>query len=338
MLKGLASKINSDLIQAFNALNPKNNPKTIKVYVESDYDITHWNKILDRFNLKNVVFDISLPNKTHYEKGKGNIFKNFKNSLGPNLIVCVDSDYDYLIPEANEDSVIINTSDFVFQTFSYSIENLYCFHESLQQFCFSCLNKTNLKIDIASIINRYSLLIYDILVWNIYLYSIGMAERFSRKDFTNICNIKIFDDFDNHFHSSFTCLSDRVKDYLNPLLIEFKEHKDKIDKFKVYLESKGLLPDNCYLFAQGHLILEDVVLKFIKTIVLNEKKIKIKEIKDKCKDVKQTSDEIRAYNARIVENGMLINYIYRNPDFHNSDLYQKTENQINNFISKYELN
>lgn len=338
MASGLISNISSDFFQAVNALQPKSSPKIIKVYVESDYDIPHWHRIFNNFKLKNVTFDVGLPNKHHYEKGKNNIFSNFKNSLGSNLIVCVDSDYDYLIPEANEDSLLMNTSDFVFQTFSYSIENLYCFHETLQEFCFSCLNKTNLKIDIAAIINEYSLIIYDILVWNIYLYSIGMAEKFSRKHFTEICNIKKFDDFDNNFYSSFTCLSDRVTNSLHSLTTEFEEHKDKVDEFKDYLKGKGLYPNNCYLFAQGHLILEDVVLKFIKTIVLNEKRIKIEEIKNKCKDNKQSTDEVRAYKATIIENSMLINHLYRNEKFHNSILYQKTENQINNFISKHKLN
>ncbi|PUV25154.1 DUF4435 domain-containing protein [Sphingobacterium athyrii] len=337
-MSSLIENLTSNFISAINSLKPSNSKKMIKVYVESDPDITHWNQVFCRFNLMNVEFDFSLPNKDHYEKGKQNIFKNFKDNLGENLIICVDSDYDFLIPDLNENSSIINNSDFVFQTYSYSIENLYCYHESLLNFCVGCLNKADIKIDLAKLLIRYSNIIYDLLVWNIYLYSIKQHEDFSIENFVEICKILTVDDFENNYDASFECLNTRVRLKLNQLEQAFPHLQDKIEDYKSRLQKKGIESDNCYIYANGHLILSNVVLMFLRSIVSNEKRIKLFEIEQKCLHETHKKEEARKYKSGIIENKSIEGHIYRNFQFYNSHTYKLTEKKIQDFIKKYNLN
>lgn len=55
--------------------------------------------------------------------------------LGRSLIACVDSDYDFLLQGATNTSRKINRNKYIFQTYTYAIENYHCFAESLHEVC-----------------------------------------------------------------------------------------------------------------------------------------------------------------------------------------------------------
>ena len=55
--------------------------------------------------------------------------------LGRSLIACVDSDYDFLLQGATNTSRKINRNRYIFQTYTYAIENYHCFAESLHEVC-----------------------------------------------------------------------------------------------------------------------------------------------------------------------------------------------------------
>lgn len=333
----LVNNLNSDYIGAINALSSKKSKRIIKVYVESDQDVSFWNNFFNSFNLSNVSFVISLPNKTSYETGKRNVLRYFKESIGENLILCLDSDYDYLIPDYDEDSNLINKSSFIFHTYAYSIENHYCYHKSLLNYSIQCLKKSDLKIDVGSLLTSYSTIIYDLLVWNIFLYSKKLQHEFSITDFVECCKILIVDDFENKFQTSFECLQERVSVKINELETRLTNFYGEKEEFKKYLTSKKLLPENCYIFSNGHLIMENVVLMFLKAIIKSEKQIKLDEIRSKCKHDIQVKDEERKYRKLIIENKSVEQNIYTNYNFQKSYEYQKLWKNFQQFVVTYNL-
>ena len=78
-----------------------------------------------------------LPSATSLAKGKKMVLMNTLNTaeLGRSLIACVDSDYDFLLQGATNTSRKINRSRYIFQTYTYAIENYHCFAESLHEVC-----------------------------------------------------------------------------------------------------------------------------------------------------------------------------------------------------------
>ncbi|TGO02534.1 hypothetical protein PN36_23425 [Candidatus Thiomargarita nelsonii] len=62
-----------------------------------------------------------------------------KIQAGEYLLLCVDSDYDYLLQDATEVSKRINQEPYIFQTYAYSIENYKCYAESLRGVCVSVI-------------------------------------------------------------------------------------------------------------------------------------------------------------------------------------------------------
>jgi hypothetical protein len=117
----LLDYLNSDYMAAFSALEPKAAPQRVLVYIESDDDIVFWRNVLAPFERNIISFDIQLPVKNGFEKGK---LAALDRHSGTHCLICVDSDYDYLLQNTTKMSKRINNNPFIFQTYAYSIENL----------------------------------------------------------------------------------------------------------------------------------------------------------------------------------------------------------------------
>jgi len=128
----LLDNIKSDYFKAINSLKPKKAAKTIMVYIENEDDIPFWRGVFDRY-APHLHFEISFPSY-HLARGKEEVLKI---QAGEYLLLCVDSDYDYLLQDATEVSKRINHDPYIFQTYTYSIENYKCYAESLKEVCVS---------------------------------------------------------------------------------------------------------------------------------------------------------------------------------------------------------
>ena len=156
MAKGLKDNINSQWVNAANALRGKNARRRIVAYVESYDDIYFWRTVLSRFEDNHHYFEVMLPSKMNLTRGKKSVLMNFisgekcevrgeKQSpeghlsphtsplspLGDDMIACVDADYDYLMQGATDQSKKVLKSPYVFHTYVYAIENFQCYAPSL---------------------------------------------------------------------------------------------------------------------------------------------------------------------------------------------------------------
>jgi len=104
-MTSLKDNFNNQYLNAFSKLKPKKASKQVLVYVESEEDIAFWRNILKKFENKDIQFAIQLPSNTTMSKGKkkamernNDIFSLIPiNNLGEYLIICIDSDYDYIL-------------------------------------------------------------------------------------------------------------------------------------------------------------------------------------------------------------------------------------------------
>ena len=115
MPSSLLDNLSSDYIKSYGIMASKKAIKPILVYVESHEDISFWYGILKDYESSKVKFDIQLPSQNNLNKGKHEVLQRFKDNVGSYLILCVDSDYDYLLQGRTETSRLINQNDFIFQ-------------------------------------------------------------------------------------------------------------------------------------------------------------------------------------------------------------------------------
>jgi len=336
----LKDNINSDYLHAFNKLKSKKAPKTITVYVESDEDIAFWRNILYLYENQNICFDIQLPSNTSLAKGKNKVMqKSFEifnhlsiNNLGNYLLVCIDSDYDYLLQNYSIYSKIINDNDFIFQTYSYSIENLKCFSESLRNISVSATLNDNVYLDFNELLKTYSNIVFKLFLWNLYFYAIGDFKTFSLTAFCEVIKILENPNIDDHGKKSLENIAKRVNQKLAELEINFPDKIAEIIKFGDSLKSYGLHSDNAYLFIQGHTIFDNVVLMFLKPLCNHLKSEKELIIKKLAKNTKEIENNIKSYRNKVTDVKTLL---AKNTEFRQCFLYQKIKFDIEKFIKSF---
>jgi hypothetical protein len=247
MPSSLVSNLNSDYIEALGDLLSKTKPNTILVYVESHEDISFWYGILRNYESSKIKFDIQLPSHNSLTKGKHEVLERFKYNVGPYLILCVDSDYDYLLQGKTEQSRLINQNKFIFQTYAYSIENLRCFSPSLYHVSVQASHKTHDKIDFEELLKRYSTITYPLFLWSVFL---EMIEDTTTMDLTTFCShirvqetIKIEEDKGGNY---FQAVTQRVIAQVNYLETTFPQHLESVEKLKKELVDLGVNPENTY--------------------------------------------------------------------------------------------
>jgi len=336
----LKENLNSQYFSAYSKLKPKKAPKQVIAYVESDEDIAFWRNILKDFESNEIQFFVQLPSNTTLSKGKttalernNDIFSLIPvNNLGEYLIICIDSDYDYLV-DYSQFSTIINSNEYIFQTYSYSIENYKCFSNSLRNLCVTATCNDNNIIDLVELMRIYSQITYKLLLWNLYFYHIKDVNTFTLSNFCEL--IKILDDpkIDDLFENSFDVLRMKVHEKISELESSYPNLIVEVNKLGIKLLESGLSQDNAYLFIQGHTIFDNVVLMFLKSICRRLKVDHEQNIKSLAKHKIEIENNISHYHNYLKLNnieGLLSN----NFEFNNCFLFKRLETRIRNYMKK----
>jgi hypothetical protein len=328
----LLDNLNSDLLAALTALLPKGSAQRVLVYVESHDDISFWRGILSPFEKKGVNFDIQLPSQNTLQKGKTAVLE-FADRVGQNLVLCVDSDYDYLLQENSDTSVLINENQYIFQTYAYSIENLKCYSEGLHLIC-SQSSKNDAKIiDFNELMQLYSSIVYKLFLWSVHFSLKQDTTSFTLTEFCEI--IKVLDkvQISDKLTSAFEGLNDRVNIKMRELERNHPNDLSEIELLATKLEQLGVLPTNTYLFIQGHTIKDNVVLMFLHPIFRHLKAEKENEIKANAKHNEELVNQLNLYKKQIVPIDLAID---NNTEFKTCHLYLKIESDISKYIEKFQ--
>jgi len=320
----------SELTEAFSRMFPANKERVI-VYVEGHNDVSFWHNILHECSKeKNIDLDIQFPS-TKLTKGKSAVLDCI-NMTGKHLILCVDSDYDYLLQKSTDTSKVINGNQYIFQTYAYSIENLKCYAESLRSVCVNATANTNEKIVLSELLKLYSNIIYSPLLWSIFFATKNDTTSFTVGDFSNL--VKILENPDMHTQCKNAILDVRQK--IQTKITELKRtHSSDIQQVELLskeLRELGLSEDDAYLFMHGHTLFDNVVLMVLKPLCRKLKKEKEQEIRKKAKDSQEINNEIKYYKSQIQEVDKVLS---TNTNFKTCSLYQKIKQDLDLYIQNF---
>ena len=335
MPSSLVSNLNSDYIEALGDLLSKRLPEPILVYVESYEDISFWYSILKDYESPKVKFDIQLPSQDNLTKGKHEVLQRFKDNVGSHLILCIDSDYDYLLQDKTEQSKLVNQSKYIFHTYAYSIENLRCFSPNLRHLSIQASHKTHDKIDFEELLKRYSSITYPLFIWSVFLETIGDTTTM---DLTTFCShikvqetIKIEEDRGENY---FQAVSQRIITQLNHLETSFPQYSENVENLKNELDNLGVNSENTYLFIQGHAVEDNFVLMFMNPLHLSLKKEVENYIRTLARNSNEIVQEINHYKTKISEPKEVLK---TNTEFKACFLYQKIKADLEQFIQTIDI-
>ena len=101
-----------------DVLPPEDDRHLVKVYVEGYEDVAFWRAIFDHFRNPYLRFEISVPNRDDLPKGKKVLMSMLDSTDMESILLCVDSDFDYLFDGATEQSKRILEAENMFHTYT----------------------------------------------------------------------------------------------------------------------------------------------------------------------------------------------------------------------------
>lgn len=256
MPSSLIENYNSEYVRQSSRLTGKQH--IVEVWVEDEYDVPFWNDLLNDY--KDITFRITPYRHKNLNKGKGNILK-FTHLLGTNLIACVDSDYDYLLPEASEAGRQLNNNPYILQTFTYSVENYNCHPSTLNKICINATLETT-GFDFVGFFKEYSKAIYPLLLWSLMMRKEKLNGEFTFNDFKDVISFDRNITEDN-MHDVIETVSKRVKASCAVMTEEHPELYMQMNKFEKTISAKGVRPDNCFLFINGHILQDSITQRLL---------------------------------------------------------------------------
>ena len=170
--------------------------RLVKVYVEGYEDVAFWRGIFDHFQNPYLRFEISVPDRGDLPKGKKVLMGMIPRS-SEELLLCVDSDFDYLFAGRTPQSKEVAEARFMFHTYAYATENYLCYAPSLHNVCVKATKNDTRIFDFVKFMHEYSCTIYPLFLWYAYSAQLATENVFPLIDFKQSVRIGYLDIEDN---------------------------------------------------------------------------------------------------------------------------------------------
>ncbi len=286
---------------------------TAAIHVEATSDKIFWEKIF-KYLLpeKKFHFIAYTQTKDNKEATGCAICLKYKKLgyLSDKFFICIDSDYRYLLEEKG-----IDAKNFVFQTYTYSIENHWCYPDNINSFFNKC-GLQNTKFDFNRFLIDYSATLYELFLYHLYSLSVG-DRLFTKEQFRAFLNISNpcsdSSRMINKLRDTTASELDRLKVYYNKKIL-LKDLENKYYQF-------GLKKENAYLYFRGHNVFEQVIVRIA---------AEVKEELQKEQQTQRLSNTAKRdyYNSKKQEN--FIAYFSEDLCFDKYEEIKKIEKDIKN--------
>ncbi len=307
-MPGLGKYLTSPYFSAANALNGKKARRKIIAYVESYDDVFFWRSILSQFETEKLYFMVTLPSRSRtLERGKkAALMSAIGDSVGPDLIACVDADYDWLRQGSNEMSKIICENPYVFHTYAYAIENLQCWAPSLHDVCVMVtLNDSPDSIDFEWFMSSYSEIIYPLFLWNVLCNRDITCGSFDLSEFMSVIKTGWIErrNVKRTLMKVEEKVKKRVRRFENASSTRIKKKYQELDQ---ELRSLGVKPSETYLYIQGHQLFKETVVPMLTDVCNDLIKQRENEIRMQSKHSTQRDNEIACYEHSVEDVGAML--------------------------------
>ncbi len=330
MADRLKDNINSQYFEAANRLRSKKARRRIVAYVESYDDIYFWRTVLTRFETQERYFEVMLPSHKKLGRGKKSVLMNFSEGrVGPDMIACVDADYDYVLQGHTEQSVKVLQSPYVFHTYAYAIENLQCYAPSLHDVCVAVTLNDHRIFDFDEYLRQYSEAIFPLFIWSVWFYRNGQHNRFSLSDFNRVVDPGGFNVQDPQ--NSIVNVRRKVDTKVRQLQREFPGNKDTYLKLKEELKSLGITAATTYLYIQGHALFDTVVAPILDKVCMRLRQERQEEIQRTARHNTQRLNEMSCYEHSVQDIKQMLR---KNAGYQFSEPFRRIQQDLARYLDQ----
>lgn len=301
----------------------------VHAFVEGYEDVAFWRAILDRYENERVRFEISVPLRGDLAKGKKALMA-LVPQCSEQLILCMDSDFDYLFDGHTDQSRTINSCPFVFHTYAYATENYLCYAPSLHNVCVRATQNDTRIFDFEAFLTAYSRIIYPLFLWYAYSARLESQHVFTLLDFKSSVKLNYLE-VENNGADTLAWLDRQVKKRLAILETRNAALASRLAAFSDELSDKEITPENVYLFMQGHTLMDNVVIVMLNAVCDKLKYMATERIGRSAKRGVALTNEQSNYKNSLhgIRESLLYNVNYRD-----CFLYRKLEGDIVRFLER----
>ena len=302
--------------------------RLVKVYVEGYEDVAFWRAIFDHFRNPYIRFEISVPDRGDLPKGKKVVMSMIPRS-SEELLLCVDSDFDYLFDGATETARLVNDSPYLFHTYAYATENYLCYAPSLHNVCVKATKNDTRIFDFVHFMEGYSRTIYPLFVW--YACSALQSEEhiFPLADFKAAVRLGYLD-LSNNGDNTLLWLGrnvlrrERMLREKNPQMIA------PMQRFEQLLATRGVTPETTYLYMHGHTLMDNVVMVCLETVCGKLREMSLARIHASEKQGVALKNELANYNNSLRS---IRDVLLDNENYTECPLYERLRGDIERYLT-----
>ncbi len=304
-------------------LPPHEGQRLVEVHVEGYDDVAFWRGIFDEFESERVSFEISVPPRPDLAKGKRVVMDMIPES-GPTLILCVDSDFDYIFGGCTPQSRKVLDTKYLFHTYAYATENYLCWAPALHTVCTKATKNDTRIFDFERFLAEYSRVIHPVFAWYAWSASTGDEHIFKLIDFKNTVRLNYVEVRDNG-EATLEWLRGNVERRLRSLEHNRAEYTARVKSFIKQMKPRGVTPENTYLFMHGHTLLDNVVMPMLNAVCEKLKQMAGERIVSSAQRGVAYTNEVSNYRNALmsVRDTLVYNEVYKN-----CPLYQRLHEDI----------
>ena len=301
--------------------------RLVRVFVEGYEDVAFWRGIFDHFHNPYLRFEISVPTREDLPKGK-KVLLSMADRANEELLLCMDSDFDYLFEEEDEMSRRIVESPYMFHTYTYATENYLCYAPSLHNVCVKAVKNDAHIFDFEKFMREYSRTIYPLFLWYAYSASRSTESVFTLVDFKASVRLGYLDIVDNGANT-IAWLKRNVERRQQMLSADHPEMAAEIPAFAERMRKKGVEPENAYLYMHGHTLMDCVVMKLLEGVCEKLRQISLQKIISSSKEGVALKNEVSNYTNSLRS---IRDVLLDNENYTASPLYARLKADIQCYI------
>lgn len=301
--------------------------RLVRVFVEGYEDVAFWRGIFDHFRNPFLRFEISVPNREDLPKGKKVLLSTVPRS-SEELLLCVDSDFDYLFGDRTEQSRTVNGSPYLFHTYAYATENYLCYAPSLHNVCVKATKNDTHIFDFVRFMRDYSCAIYPIFLWYACSAQPTTENVFTLADFKSTVRIGYLDLADNGVRT-IEWLQRNVARREQLLRTKNAGMAAALPEFEKRLKARGLTPETTYLFMHGHTLMDNVVLVLLNAVCEKLRQMSIAKITGSRKSGVALKNEMSNYTNSLRS---IRDVLLDNENYTGCPLYERLQHDIERYL------
>ena len=311
-------------------LPPEDNRHLVNVFVEGYEDVAFWRGIFDHFRNPYLRFEISVPNRDDLPKGKKVLMSMLGKSDPERVILCVDSDFDYLFDGATEQSREILGAVNMFHTYTYATENYLCYAPSLRNVCVKATKNDTRIFDFERFFANYSETIYPLFLWYAYSAQLATESVFTLSEFRASVRLN-YVDIRHNGESTLAWLERNVERRRSALVESNPQMVDDVAQFGERLKQRGVERDNCYLFMHGHTLMDNVVMPLLSAVCDKLRQLSVAKINTSKVEGVALQNELQNYTNTLRS---IRDVLLDNENYTSCPLYKKLRDDIQEYLDR----